>query len=119
LWCWCSFACRSFASFDYEEGPLRPADLVLLELLVNGTPVDVLARLVPGAAAQRLGRQLVGKLKELLDRQQYEVVLQVRRGWLPCAGVALTASIHLHAWVAHQTPASIREKCCMLTTSTS
>lgn len=38
---------RRYASFDYEEGPLRPADLTLLELLVNGKPVDALGRLVP------------------------------------------------------------------------
>ena len=38
---------RRYASFDYEEGPQRPADLTLLELLVNGKAVDALARLVP------------------------------------------------------------------------
>jgi translation elongation factor EF-4 len=38
--------CR-YASFDYEEGPLRPADLTLLELMVNGKAVDALGRLVP------------------------------------------------------------------------
>lgn len=37
---------QSFASFDYEEGPLRAAPLVLLELLVNGKAVDALSRLV-------------------------------------------------------------------------
>jgi translation elongation factor EF-4 len=42
----CCCCCR-YASFDYEEGPLRPADLTLLELLVNGKPVDALGRLVP------------------------------------------------------------------------
>jgi translation elongation factor EF-4 len=41
-------ACR-YASFDYEEGPLRPADLTLLELMVNGKPVDALGRLVPSS----------------------------------------------------------------------
>ena len=38
---------RRYASFDYEEGPMRAADLTLLELLVSGKPVDALARLVP------------------------------------------------------------------------
>lgn len=44
-----------YASFDYEEGPLRSADLILLDLLVNGKAVDALGRLVPaGAVAVQL-----------------------------------------------------------------
>lgn len=42
-------AAGRYASFDYEEGPQRPADLTLLELLVNGRVVDALARLVPSS----------------------------------------------------------------------
>jgi len=53
---------------------------VLLELLVNGKPVDALSRMVGTADASRAGRVLTGRLKELLDRQQFEVVIQVGLG---------------------------------------
>lgn len=59
---------------------MRAAPLVLLELLVNGRPVDALSRLVAAADAQRAGRALTARLKELLDRQQFEVVIQVGGG---------------------------------------
>eukprot|EP00879_Flechtneria_rotunda_P032461 GHRR01035670.1.p1 GENE.GHRR01035670.1~~GHRR01035670.1.p1 ORF type:complete len:213 (+),score=109.78 GHRR01035670.1:887-1525(+) len=69
-------ATQGYASFDYEEGPLRAADLTLLELLVNGKAVDALAKLVPTDETVRLGRSLAARMRELLDRQQYEVVIQ-------------------------------------------
>lgn len=50
---------------------------MLLELLVNGRPVDALSRLVASHDAARAGRALAARLKELLDRQQFEVVIQV------------------------------------------
>ena len=53
---------------------------MLLELLVNGAPVDALARLVAAGDAQRAGRALAARLKGLLDRQQFEVVIQVWAG---------------------------------------
>ncbi|WIA42271.1 hypothetical protein OEZ86_008287 [Tetradesmus obliquus] len=73
-------ATQGYASFDYEEGPLRPADLTLLELLVNGKAVDALGRLVPTGDAVRLGRALTARMRTLLDRQQYEVVIQASAG---------------------------------------
>ncbi|KAF6264082.1 GTP binding protein lepa [Scenedesmus sp. NREL 46B-D3] len=73
-------ATQGYASFDYEEGPLRPADLTLLELVVNGKAVDALARLVPSSDAVRLGRSLATRMRELLDRQQYEVAIQAVAG---------------------------------------
>lgn len=144
-----------YASFDYEEGPQRAADLTLLELLVNGRAVDALARLVPSSEcfllsscvkndylwlveaflwtakalacslvmpcaercgllqltsphgvvrllllvrtvagagdATRIGRTLASRLKELLDRQQYEVIIQVR-GWVDTVCVLIWVS---------------------------
>lgn len=72
------FMCPArYASFDYEVGPMREADLVLMELLINGHAVDALARMVYSGDAQRIGRALCSKLKELVDRQQFEVVIQV------------------------------------------
>mmetsp|Transcript_26179 Transcript_26179/g.73383 ORF Transcript_26179/g.73383 Transcript_26179/m.73383 type:complete len:542 (+) Transcript_26179:221-1846(+) len=67
---------RGYASFDYEEGEYRPADLQRLDLLINGDPVDALARVVHRGSAQRIGRDLCTKLKELLDQALYEIVIQ-------------------------------------------
>jgi elongation factor 4 len=69
-----------YATFDYEEGDYRRADLVRLDLLVNGEPVDALARVVPRERAAPAGRALVAKLKELLSRQQFDVALQAAAG---------------------------------------
>eukprot|EP00878_Enallax_costatus_P035866 GHUV01040107.1.p1 GENE.GHUV01040107.1~~GHUV01040107.1.p1 ORF type:complete len:230 (+),score=75.26 GHUV01040107.1:1562-2251(+) len=71
---------QGYASFDYEEGDMRPADLTLLELLVNGKAVDALCRLVPSGDAARLGRSLASRMRDLLDRQQYEVAIQAAAG---------------------------------------
>ncbi|GLI68873.1 hypothetical protein VaNZ11_013419 [Volvox africanus] len=67
---------QGYASFDYEEGPYRPADLVRLDILAHGKPVDALARMVAREEAASIGRALLVKMKDLLDRQQFEVVLQ-------------------------------------------
>ncbi|EFJ51989.1 hypothetical protein VOLCADRAFT_72951 [Volvox carteri f. nagariensis] len=67
---------QGYASFDYEEGPYRPADLVRLDILAHGKPVDALARMVARDDAPHIGRALLVKMKDLLDRQQFEVVLQ-------------------------------------------
>jgi translation elongation factor EF-4 len=48
-----------------------------VELLVNGVPVDALARIAPKRDAVRVGRALAGRLKDALERQQFEVVVQV------------------------------------------
>jgi elongation factor 4 len=69
-------ATSGYASLDYEPGPLRPADLRLLEVLVNGAPLDPLARLVHSSEAERAGRALVSRLAGLLQREQFDVTLQ-------------------------------------------
>jgi translation elongation factor EF-4 len=69
-----------YASFDYEEGEYRPADLVRLDVLVNGEAVDALARVVHRSRAAPVGRALVAKLRELMDRQQFDVALQASAG---------------------------------------
>ncbi|PSC76214.1 translation factor GUF1 mitochondrial isoform X1 isoform B [Micractinium conductrix] len=69
-----------YASFDYEEAEYRSADLQRLDILINGESVDALARVVHRDKAQAVGRRLCAKLRDLMDRQQFEVVLQAAAG---------------------------------------
>lgn len=69
-----------YASFDYEEGEYRQADLLRLDLLVNGEVVDAMARIVHRSRAAPMGRALVSRLKALMDRQQFDVALQATAG---------------------------------------
>jgi GTP-binding protein LepA len=65
-----------YASFDYELVESREADVVRLDLLVNGQAVDALATVVHRSRAERRGRDLAARMKELLSRQQFDVVIQ-------------------------------------------
>jgi len=67
---------QGYASFDYEEGEYREADLVRLDILAHGRVVDALARLVHRDEALYVGRAMCTRMKQLLDRQQFEVVIQ-------------------------------------------
>jgi translation elongation factor EF-4 len=69
-----------FASFDYEESDYREADLVKMDILVNGEPVDALARIVHRSSAPKVGKSLCANLKRLMDRQQFDVALQAAAG---------------------------------------
>ena len=69
-----------YASFDYEEGDMRLAELTRMDILVNGEAVDALARLVHKSKSDAIGRKLCAKLKDLLDRQQFEIALQASAG---------------------------------------
>ena len=69
-----------YCSFDYEEDEYQSADLVKLNLLLNGKPVDALASIVHREKAVEVGRGLVGKLKELVHRQLFEIVIQASTG---------------------------------------
>lgn len=51
----------------------QESDLVKLDILLNGSPVDALASIVHRSKSQRVGRELVEKLKKLIDRQMFEV----------------------------------------------
>lgn len=67
---------KGYASFDYEVAGFRSANVVLMEILLHGTPVDALSTVVHKDKAQTIGRALCAKLKELIGRQQFEVAVQ-------------------------------------------
>ncbi len=73
-------ATKGYASMDYELTDYRPADLVKLDILINGDAVDALSLIIHRDKAAFRGRELAKKMKELIDRQMFEVAIQAAIG---------------------------------------
>lgn len=73
-------ATKGYASMDYELTDYRPSDLVKLDILINGDPVDALSLIIHRDKAVYRGRELAKKMKELIDRQMFEVSIQAAIG---------------------------------------
>jgi GTP-binding protein LepA len=67
---------RGYASLDYEMLDYRPSALVKLDMLINGDPVDAFSVIIHRDKAYEWGRKVADKLKELIPRQLFEVVIQ-------------------------------------------
>ena len=71
---------RGYASFDYEYIGYRESDLVKLDILLNGEPVDALSMIVHKSKSYDWGRKVCSKLKDLIPRQMFEIDIQAALG---------------------------------------
>ncbi len=73
-------ATRGYASMDYEIIDYRPSNMVKMDILINGDPVDAMSTIVHKDNAARIGRQLALRLKRAIPRQLFEVIVQAAIG---------------------------------------
>ncbi|NDH57530.1 MAG: elongation factor 4, partial [Betaproteobacteria bacterium] len=71
---------RGYASMDYDFIEYRAADVIKLDVLVNGDRVDALSLMIHRSVSQSRGRDLVSKMRELIPRQMYDVAIQAAIG---------------------------------------
>lgn len=69
-----------YASLDYDEAGYQEADLVKMDILLNGKAVDALSSIVHAQSSQRVGREIVERLRKVIPRQMYEVAIQAAIG---------------------------------------
>ena len=82
---------RGYASFDYFAADYRKSDLVKLDIMLNGDPVDALSALIHKDHAFDLGKRICLKLKQLIPRQQFMIALQASIGAKIIARETITA----------------------------
>ena len=73
-------ATRGYASFDYEHLEFRNASTVKLDILLNGEKIDALSLIVPKEKAYYKGKELVEKIRKIIPRHLFEVVIQASLG---------------------------------------
>ena len=71
---------RGYASFDYDFKCFQPADLVKVDILINGERVDALAVITHADQSQRRGREVAEKMRELIPRQMFDIAIQAAIG---------------------------------------
>jgi len=71
---------RGYASFDYELDHFEPAPMVKVDIMINGEPVDALSIIVHRDFAQARGRVLVERMREVIQRQMFDVAIQAAIG---------------------------------------
>ena len=71
---------KGYASFDYHQIGYRQSDLVRLDILLNAEPVDALSSLIHRANSYNFGKKICEKLRELIPRQQFEIIIQASIG---------------------------------------
>jgi GTP-binding protein LepA len=71
---------RGYASLDYEHWGYEQSDLVRVDILLQGEPVDAFSSVVPRARSYQYGRAMTERLRELIPRQMFEVAIQASIG---------------------------------------
>lgn len=71
---------KGYASLDYSVDDYEPSELVKMDILLNGEPVDALSFIVHKDFAQKRGRDIVARLKEVIPRQMFEIPIQAAIG---------------------------------------